>query len=62
MKSIKLKKKFYCCSTDARHEMFEQPVTLYPTMAKLKKKSRCWEECGITEITISGRVVVKGKF
>ena len=57
---MKLKRKFYCCNTAAEDEIFETPITLYDSVTKLKKKTRCWKECGIAEITITGKSLTLG--
>lgn len=53
-------KKLYCCNTTADHEIFETPVTLYTSVPKLKKKQNCWKECGISEITVTTKVLTPG--
>ena len=57
---MKFKRKFYCCNVMAEDEIFETPVTLYDSVTKLKKKTRCWKECGIAEITITGKSLTPG--
>lgn len=50
-------KTFYLCGVDWQHEIGEasdlegrQP--LYSSVKGLKKKSPCWEECGIVKVEI----------
>ena len=57
---MKFKKKFYCCNTAAEHELFETPVTLHTSVSKLKKAQKCWKECGITEVTMTSKVLTPG--
>ena len=51
--------KGYICGTDiAEVHMGATDVIIYPSAAALKKKRKCWEECGIVEIEVNGKYIV----
>jgi hypothetical protein len=50
--------KLYACGVDWQHEIGEAPdldgkQPLYSSIEALKKKSPCWESCGIVEVHLS---------
>lgn len=58
-------KVFYCCSTDWRYEMGEAPdlegkMPLYSSLEQLKEMRKCWEERGITEVTLTAKELQRG--
>jgi hypothetical protein len=53
--------KLYCCSVTAEYELFETKTILYTSVAKLKKAHSCYKYCGITEITLTAKSIIKGR-
>lgn len=50
--------KGYICGTDTTEiNLGATDVIIYPSVAALKKKRKCWKECGILEIEVEGRYV-----
>ena len=56
------KREYFCCNITAECEIFETGVVLYDSIAKLKKKTKCWKKCGIAKVTIFAETLVKGKY
>ena len=43
----------YICGIDYQHELGECDITIYATLESLKKKTKCWKECGIVELGVN---------
>lgn len=53
--------KVYMCAMDPTDiALGAIDVIVYPTIAALKKKRTCWKECGIIEIEIKPKLVLRG--
>lgn len=44
--------KMYMCSIVADWEIGDTDVTLYSSLDDLKRKHKCWKDCGVTEVTV----------
>lgn len=54
--------KGYMCATDPTDiHLGANDVVIFSSIKALKKKRTCWEECGIVEIEIKPKLIVKGK-
>lgn len=58
--------KLYCCSTQFNYDMDHSnsgELQFYTSLKALKNNAECWEQCGITEIDITGlgKVIAKPK-
>jgi hypothetical protein len=52
----------YVCTTAINWELGETDIRVYPSISSLKRNSKCHEECGITEVTVTvGKTITKGK-
>jgi hypothetical protein len=52
----------YICGTDVLEiSLGATDIIIYPSITELKKKSKCWKECGIVEIKLYNlKTKVKG--
>lgn len=55
------KLKGYICGNDPLDfSLGAKDVVVYPTIEALKEKRTCWKECGILELEIKPKLILKG--
>lgn len=52
-------KTLYACATDWDHEIGETTTQLYHSVDELKERRKCWESCGIVEIKLTAKTIIK---
>jgi|WetSurMetagenome_2_1015567.scaffolds.fasta_scaffold35335_3 hypothetical protein len=44
---------FYLCTTNWDWELGETDCDTYESLEHLQRKRKCWEQCGVTKVTLN---------